>query len=102
MRHDCVSLEEAEEDNFLTSAGVEFHASDNITGETTVMFTARVLRLGHIEVLASLRTQTPGRKPHSKLASLSGTPEALRDLARELIRVADRAEQLRPRPRPIR
>lgn len=101
-RHESVSLESADESDFLTSGGVVFHASDNMTGETSVMFTARVLRLGHVEVLASLRRQGPGQKPHSKLASLSGTPEALRDLAAELIRVADRAEKLRPRLKPIR
>jgi len=100
--HNSLSLEDSEGAGFLASGGVEFHASDNIVGSRAVLLTARALRLGKVEVLVSLQTQRSGRMPHRKTVSLSATPEALRDLARELLKVADSAEERRPRPSPIR
>lgn len=85
------------------AGGVTFESEDNRQGRRTLMFTARPVLLGQVELLAELTTQLPGRaRPHRKLVNLSATPEALRQLAYTLLDAADEADRNKPRPKPVR
>lgn len=83
------------------AGGVSIASEDNRQGLRTLFLTARPVLLGQVELLAELITQAPDKKPHRKIASLSATPDALRDLARVLLEAADAADELRPRPTPV-
>lgn len=84
------------------AGGVSIASEDNRQGLRTLFLTARPVLLGQVELIAELITQAPGKKPHKKIANLSATPDALRDLARVLLDAADAADEKRPRPKPIR
>jgi len=84
------------------AGGVSIASEDNRQGLRTLFLTARPVLLGQVELIAELITQAPDKKPHKKIANLSATPDALRDLARVLLDAADAADEKRPRPKPIR
>lgn len=84
------------------AGGVSIASEDNRQGLRTLFVTARPVLLGQVELIAELITQAPDKKPHKKIANLSATPDALRDLARVLLDAADAADDKRPRPQPVR
>jgi hypothetical protein len=84
------------------AGGVQFDHEDNQRGKRSLVFEARPVLLGRVEIRAQLTTQAPDQvRGHRKTAYITATPQALRDLARQLLETADAADRNKPRPTAI-
>lgn len=83
--------------------GITLQSSDNVRGSRDLEIDLRPVLLGLVEVRALLSTQpiSAGRA-RTKKAYLYTTPNALRELAKQLLDTADAADELRVRPKPVR
>jgi hypothetical protein len=83
--------------------GCALHSSDNEHGSRNFELDLRPLILGLVEVRVAIAMQAvDGARSHSKTAYLITTPDALRELARQLIDTADAADAKKVKPCPVR
>ena len=82
--------------------GCALQSTDNDRGARNFELDVRPVLLGLVEVRVSISTQpVEAQKSHSKAAYLCTTPEALRELARQLLDTADAADAMKVKPRPV-
>lgn len=101
--HESYAIGARPERPLQAAGGITLKSSDNVVGERELEFDVRPVILGQVEVVVRLTTQAPdAARPHSKRAFLHASPAAMRELAWQLLDTADRAEQIKPRPKPVR
>lgn len=101
--HESYAIGARPERPLQAAGGITLKSSDNVAGERELEFDVRPVILGQVEVCVRLTTQAPDAvRPHSKRAFLHASPSAMRELAWQLLDTADRAEQIKPRPKPVR
>jgi hypothetical protein len=82
--------------------GCALQSTDNDRGARNFELDVRPVLLGLVEVRVAISTQAvDAQKPHSKSTYLCTTPEALRELATQLLQTADAADAMKVRPRPV-
>ncbi|WP_332764583.1 hypothetical protein [Phenylobacterium sp.] len=101
--HETYAIGARPERPLQAAGGITLKSSDNVLGQRELEFDVRPVILGQVEVCVRLTTQAPdAARPHSKRAFLHASPAAMRELAWQLLDTADRAEQIKPRPKPVR
>ena len=101
--HETYAIGARPERPLLDAGGITIKSSDNVLGQRELEFDVRPVILGQVEVCVRLTTQAPDAgRPHSKRAFLHASPAAMRKLAWQLLDTADRAEQIKPKPKPVR
>lgn len=83
--------------------GCVLKSEDNDSGAREFQLDVRPVLLGLVEVRVAISTTAAdAQKSHSKIAHLCTTPQALRELAQQLLSTADAADGMKVRPRPVR
>jgi len=82
--------------------GCALQSTDNDRGAPNFELDVQPILLGLVEVRVAISTPSvDAQKPHSKTDFLCTTPEALRELAKQLLETADAADAMKVRPRPV-
>ena len=101
--HETYAIGARPERPLQAAGGVTLKSSDNVLGQRELELDVRPVILGQVEVCVRLTTRAPdAARLHSKRAFLHASPAAMRELAWQLLDTADRADRIKPRPKPIR